>query len=193
MQQEPGPAAAFRTEMLRRAAVHGRTVKVLPGLIPILGSTQAEAEAKKQQLLNMQAVDYALEHVSMMLQVDLTDCLVDGPFPLDRLPPLDQIKGNRTTYELIRSVAGRDGATLRDVLAHQGFGRGHLVTTGTPESVADVIGHWVTTGAADGFNVMPAVLPTDLTDFVEQVVPLLQGRGLFRKEYEAGTLRDRYR
>ena len=193
VQEHVSAAADFRAEMRRRAAANGRTVKVLPGLIPIIGSTRAEAEEKKQQLMRMQAVDYALEHVSMMLQVDLTDCPVDAPFPMDRLPAPDAIKGNRTTFELIRGIASRAGVTLRDVLAQQGFGRGHLVATGTPESVADTIEAWVTGGAADGFNIMPAVFPVGLTDFVDEVVPLLQKRGLFRKEYEEESLRSRYR
>ncbi|MGW4891525.1 LLM class flavin-dependent oxidoreductase [Kitasatospora sp. NPDC004240] len=194
VQEKVAKAAEFRTEMRRRAAAHGRTVKILPGLIPIVGSTTAEAEEKKRQLMRMQAVDYALEHVSMMLGVDLTGCDVDAPFPLDLLPSPDTVRGNRTTFELIGRIAGRPGVTLRDVLAQQGFGRGHLVAAGTPEAVADVIEEWVSRGAADGFNIMPAVFPVGLTDFVDEVVPLLQGRGLFRKQYDAvETLRDRYR
>jgi FMN-dependent oxidoreductase (nitrilotriacetate monooxygenase family) len=192
VQENVQDAARFRTEMRRRAAANGRTVKVLPGLIPIVGSTQAEADEKKRELTSMQTVDYALEHISMMLRTDLTDCPVDAPFPVERLPPPDSIQGNRTTYELIAGIARRDGVTVGDVIAHQGFGRGHLVVTGTPERIADVIETWVEEGAADGFNVMPAVFPAGLCDFVDEVVPLLQKRGLFRTEYGETLLRSRY-
>jgi N-acetyl-S-(2-succino)cysteine monooxygenase len=192
VQENVRDAARFRTEMRGRAAANGRTVKVLPGLIPIVGSTQAEADEKKRELTGRQAVDYALEHISMMLNVDLTDCPVDAPFPVERLPPADSIQGNRTTYELITRIARRDGVTVRDIIAHQGFGRGHLVVTGTPERIADVIETWVEEGAADGFNVMPAVFPLGLTDFVDEVVPLLQKRELFRTEYGETLLRSRY-
>ncbi len=192
VQEDIRDAARFRTEMRSRAAANGRAVKVLPGLIPIVGSTQAEADGKRRRLIGLQAVDYALEHISMMLNTDLTDCPVDAPFPVERLPPADSIQGNRTTYELITGMARREGTTVGDIIAHQGFGRGHLVVAGTPERIADVIGSWVEEGAADGFNIMPAVFPADLTDFVDEVVPLLQKRGLFRREYGETLLRRRY-
>ncbi|MGH3761342.1 LLM class flavin-dependent oxidoreductase [Actinophytocola sp.] len=192
VQENVRDGARFRTEMRRRAAAHGRTVKVLPGLLPIVGSTQAEADEKKRELVGMQATDYALEHVSMMLNVDLTGCPLDAPFPVHRLPPADSIQGNRTTYELITGIARRDGVTVADVLALQGFGRGHLVVPGTPERIADVIEDWVHSGAADGFNIMPPVFPVGLTDFVDEVVPMLQKRGLFRTEYGETLLRSRY-
>ncbi|MFF1795557.1 LLM class flavin-dependent oxidoreductase [Kitasatospora sp. NPDC058263] len=192
VQENVRDGARFRTEMRRRAAANGRTVKVLPGLIPIVGATQAEADEKKRELTGLQAVDYALEHISMMLNVDITDCAVDAPFPVERLPPADSIQGNRTTYELITGMARRPGTTVGDIIAHQGFGRGHLVVPGTPERIADVIGTWVGEGAADGFNLMPAVFPAGLADFVDEVVPLLQERGLFRTKYDETLLRRRY-
>ncbi|WP_427164488.1 LLM class flavin-dependent oxidoreductase [Streptomyces sp. C1-1] len=192
VQENVDDAARFRTEMRRRAAANGRTLKVLPGLLPIVGSTQAEADQKKRELIQMQATDYALEHISMMLNVDLTDCSADAPFPVDRLPSADSIQGNRTTYELITGIARRGGVTVGDIIALQGFGRGHLVVTGTPERIADVIETWIEGGAADGFNIMPPVFPVGLVDFVDEVVPLLQKRGLFRTEYGEKRLRSRY-
>jgi hypothetical protein len=66
------------------------------------------------------------------------------------------------------------------------------VVAGTPEQIADHIERWFTGGAADGFNVMPPLLPSGLTDFVEQVVPELRRRGLFRTEYTGTTLREHY-
>lgn len=72
-------------------------------------------------------------------------------------------------------------------------GGGHATFIGTPESVADEIERWVDAGAADGFNLMPPTLPGGITDFVDQVVPLLQRRGRFRREYEGTTLREHLR
>ena len=80
----------------------------------------------------------------------------------------------------------------RELIGRLGGGRGHRTFTGTPEQVADAIQHWFEAGAADGFNVMPPVLPSGLTTFVDEVIPILQARGLFRTEYTGTTLRDHY-
>jgi alkanesulfonate monooxygenase SsuD/methylene tetrahydromethanopterin reductase-like flavin-dependent oxidoreductase (luciferase family) len=81
---------------------------------------------------------------------------------------------------------------VRQLIARLGGGRGHRTFTGTPVQVADAIEEWFEGGAADGFNIMPAVLPSGLEAFVDKVVPILQERGRFRTEYEGQTLRDRY-
>src|SRR5690606_23787892 len=82
------------------------------------------------------------------------------------------------------------GLTLRQLYLSLATARGHRTYVGTPEQVADALEDWFVNGAADGFNIMPPVLPTGLTDFVEQVVPILQKRGLYRTEYEGATLRE---
>lgn len=68
--------------------------------------------------------------------------------------------------------------------------RGHRTILGTPETIADQLEEWFINGAADGFNIMPPILPTGLDEFVNLVVPVLQKRGLFRTEYEGSTLRE---
>jgi len=68
-------------------------------------------------------------------------------------------------------------------------GGGHCTVVGTPEQIADHMEHWFRNEGADGFNLMPPVLPEGLEDFVEQVVPVLQRRGLFRTAYDSDTLR----
>lgn len=90
------------------------------------------------------------------------------------------------------NLGRRENLTVREIIARLGGGRGHLTFAGTPEQVADAIQEWFEAGAADGFNIMPPVLPSSLTDFVDQVVPILQGRGLFRTEYSGRTLREHY-
>jgi hypothetical protein len=81
---------------------------------------------------------------------------------------------------------------LRQLLGYLAGARGHFVTAGTPEQIADLIEDWFGDGAADGFNVMPPLLPNMFDAFAAEVVPLLQRRGLFRTEYEGTTLRDHY-
>ena len=80
--------------------------------------------------------------------------------------------------------------TLQQLLAKLAGARGHFTFEGTPEQVADLMQDWVNDGVADGFNLMPPVLPEMLDVFIAEVVPLLQGRGLFRTEYEGATLRS---
>ena len=86
----------------------------------------------------------------------------------------------------------RDKPTLRQLLGYLAGARGHYVTAGTPEQIADLIEDWFDDGAADGFNVMPPLLPVQLDAFSAEVIPILRRRGLFRSEYDGATLRDHY-
>jgi alkanesulfonate monooxygenase SsuD/methylene tetrahydromethanopterin reductase-like flavin-dependent oxidoreductase (luciferase family) len=93
----------------------------------------------------------------------------------------------QSRYELVVYLARREKLTLRQLLSRLGGGRGHRAFTGTPEQVADAIQQWFQQGAADGFNIMPPLLPSGLEEFVDHVVPILQRRGLFRTEYQGST------
>ena len=87
--------------------------------------------------------------------------------------------------------ARRQRLTLRQLIRSQaGGGSNHRAIVGTPEQIAASIEDWFLSGAADGFNLMPDVLPSGLEAFVEHVVPLLRRRGIFRASYEGQTLRD---
>ena len=107
--------------------------------------------------------------------------------PVPDLPLPDTSHGFART---MLAKARRDGMTLRDLYNLTGAARGHWVLVGTPESVADTLELWFTTGAADGFNILPPVFPQAFDAFVDEVVPLLQRRGLFRRYYEGVTLRE---
>ena len=96
----------------------------------------------------------------------------------------------RLAYELVLQREKSGGLTLRELYLSLATARGHRTVVGTPEQVADAIEEWFLGGAADGFNIMPPVLPTALADFVDQVVPILQKRGLYRTAYEGRTLRE---
>ncbi|MGW5343055.1 hypothetical protein [Streptomyces sp. HUAS TT3] len=125
-----------------------------------------------------------------MLGTDLTGLPLDGPLP--EPPDERDVNGNKSRFAVVSELAHREGLTLRGPIARLEAGRGHRVYAGTPEQVADQLEEWFVGGAADGFTVMPPVLTAGLTDFVDQVVPVLQRRGLFRTECTGGTLREHY-
>ncbi len=193
-QNEPAAARAFYAELKAAVAAAGRDperVAVLPGLMPVIGSTEEEARELQRRLDALVVLDHGLEQLSHQtgLPVDRLD--PDAPLPEDVRPP-EEFEGNRSRYELTLELARREGLTVRELIVRLGAGRGHRLVIGTPEQVADEIEEWLSTRAADGFNLLPPVLPDSLETFVDEVVPLLQGRGLFRKEYAGATLRSHY-
>jgi hypothetical protein len=97
---------------------------------------------------------------------------------------------SQTFYRIVIETARRDRLTVRELLRHLGGGVGHRIVVGTPEQIADTMVEWVDAGAADGFNVMPDVLPEGFDDFADHVIPELQRRGRFRTEYTGTTLRE---
>ncbi|NGO75666.1 LLM class flavin-dependent oxidoreductase [Streptomyces sp. YC504] len=192
-QQTLGDAQTFAKDLRSRLAKYGRTadqLKILPGICPILGDTEAEALALEDELTGLQIPAYGLQQLSGMLGTDLTGLPLDGPLP--ELPAEHDINGNKSRFTLVAELARREQLTIRQLIARLGGGRGHRVVAGTPEQIADTLEDWFTQGAADGFNIMPPHLPGGLEDFVDQVVPILQQRGLFRTEYTGRTLRDHY-
>ncbi|MGW2017088.1 LLM class flavin-dependent oxidoreductase [Streptomyces sp. NPDC001927] len=192
-QQTLADGQAFYKDLKSRLARHGRSedqLLVLPGIAPVIGSTEAEARALEQELTELQIPEYGLAQLSGMLGTDLTGLALDGPLP--ELPEERDINGNKSRFTLVAELARRDGLTVRELIARLGAGRGHRVFAGTPEQIADELQEWFTEGAADGFNIMPPLLPGGLEDFVDHVVPILQQRGLFRTEYSGRTLREHY-
>ncbi|MGW7247201.1 LLM class flavin-dependent oxidoreductase [Streptomyces decoyicus] len=192
-QQTLADGQAFYKDVKNRLSRYGRSedeLKILPGICPVIGATEAEARALEQELTGLQVPEYGLAQLSGMLGTDLTGLPLDGPLPA--LPEERDINGNKSRFTLVAELARRDGLTLRELIARLGGGRGHRVFAGTPEQIADQLEEWFTQGAADGFNVMPPYLPGGLEDFVDQVVPILQERGLFRTEYSGRTLREHY-
>lgn len=195
-QQTLSDAQTFYKDVKTRAERLGRGpghVKILPGLCPVLGATEAEARALDEELTELQIVDYGLAQLSSMLGgVDLSPYPLDGPLPEEILPTEAEINGNKSRFALVSELARRDRLTIRQIIARLGGGRGHQVVVGAPEQVADFIELWFRGGAADGFNIMPPILPGGLELFVDAVVPILRERGLFRTEYTGTTLREHY-
>ncbi|WP_328859739.1 LLM class flavin-dependent oxidoreductase [Streptomyces sp. NBC_00306] len=192
-QQTLADGQTFYKDLKSRLAKYGRgpeQLKILPGICPVIGGTEAEALALEDELTELQVPAYGLQQLSGMLGTDLTGLPLDGPLP--DLPEEQDINGNKSRFTLVAELARREELTIRQLIARLGGGRGHRVFAGTPEQIADQLETWFTEGAADGFNIMPPYLPGGLDDFVDQVVPLLQDRGLFRTEYTGRTLRDHY-
>lgn len=194
-QQTLADAQAFYADLKSRTAAAGRDpehIKVLPGIVPVIGSTEAEARANEQVLEDHIVHEHGLRNLQRLLQLEPGTLELDSQLPAD-LPPEDAIEGAKSRYTLIVELARRERLTVRQLIGRLGGGRGHLTFAGTPEQVADAIEEWFTRGAADGFNIMPAVLPSGLGLFVDHVVPILRSRGLLRTEYgPRQTLRERY-
>ncbi|TWV35889.1 LLM class flavin-dependent oxidoreductase [Streptomyces misionensis] len=179
----------YRTERAGRNPEH---LKVLPGIVPVIGSTEAEARAAERVLAEHIVPEHGLKRLERLLQLAPDSLELDRRLPED-LPPESAVEGARSRYTLVVSLARREQLTVRQLIGRLGGGRGHQTFAGTPEQIADRIETWFTQGAADGFNVMPPVLPSGLDAFVDHVVPVLRARGLFRTEYgPRRTLRERY-
>jgi FMN-dependent oxidoreductase (nitrilotriacetate monooxygenase family) len=175
-----------------RAAALGRgphAVKVLAGLTTILGATEAEAIRRRDELVDAIPWDYSLNRLAGTLGTTPDRLRLDAPLPEDLQLPHGG-NGNHTFFAATIALARRKQLTARQLIRELAGGGGHRVIVGTPEQVADDIAHWFAAGAADGFNLMPDTLPGGLDDFVDGVVPILQQRGLFRREYRGHTLRE---
>ncbi|MFE3184121.1 LLM class flavin-dependent oxidoreductase [Streptomyces violascens] len=194
-QQTLGDAQAFYADLKSRARAAGRDpghLKILPGIVPVIGSTEAEARAHEQVLEDHIVHEHSLHRLERLLNLEPGILELDARLPAD-LPPESDIEGAKSRFTLVVELARRERLTVRELIGRLGGGRGHLTFAGTPEQVADAIENWFSLGAADGFNIMPAVLPSGLGLFVDHVVPILRARGLFRTEYgPRGTLRDRF-
>ncbi|MGO4245153.1 NtaA/DmoA family FMN-dependent monooxygenase, partial [Janibacter sp. RAF20_2_2] len=190
-QQTLEEGIAFYADLKGRLADHGRSrdeLLVLPGISPVIGSTQEEARRLEAEINAGIVPAYGLAQLSSMLDIELTEDQLDEP-----LPHIDEVtQGNQSRFTLVTELARREQLTVRQLIERLAGGRGHRVLAGTPEQFADDLETWFTKGAADGFNIMPPTYPQGLEVFVDTVVPILQQRGLFRTEYTGTTLREHY-
>lgn len=187
-------AQDFYSDLKQRTTAAGRdpdSIKILPGIVPVIAPTEAKAQRLEQELDELILPEHARRQLAGVLRVAPESLALDRELPAD-LPNEDEIEGAKSRYTLIVNLARRERLTVRQLIGRLGGGRGHRTFSGTPEQVADAIQDWFQAGAADGFNIMPPVLPSGLDIFVDQVVPILQRRGLFRSEYTGSTLREHY-
>lgn len=188
-QQTLAEAQAFYTDVKGRLAKYGRSpdsLKIMPGVFPIIGKTEQEAVDKFAQLQELIDSAVGLGLLSTMIGgFDLSAYPLDGP-----LPDLPETNGGKSRQKLLSDLAQRENLTIRQLYLSIAGARGHKQLLGTPEQIADFLEDWFVNGGADGFNIMPPYLPGSLDDFVNLVIPELQRRGLFRNEYEGRTLRE---
>lgn len=175
-------------EQLDKDWDEGRYIKVFPGLVTYVGRTREEARAKKTELDEKLPVETALKRLGLFVQQDCSNWGIDKKVPA--LPPVEDFSGPVGRYETILEIIKDTNPTVRELLGYLNAGGGHFTLVGTPEEIVDRMEAWLEAGVADGFNLMPPVLPDSLEDFVELVVPEMQRRGIFRKSYEGHTLRD---
>jgi len=192
--QTLGSAQEFYSDIKTRAVALGRRpdhLRVLPGISPFLGSTEAEAKRLEEEIDELIQPAASLDQLKRMIGVDLSGYDLDGPVPrhiIDSNGP----KGLASRFQLVVDIVDRENPTIRQLIRRLAGARGHRVVVGTPEHVANEIQTWFEQGAADGFNVMPPYLTGGFDTFVAEVVPILRKRGLFRQEYSGTTLRDHY-
>jgi N-acetyl-S-(2-succino)cysteine monooxygenase len=185
---KPSAKAAY-DGLKQRTIKYGRTpenITVLPGVMPIIGETNEKAKEQLDKLQSWLTPTNALSLVSQRIGYDISGYPLDGPIP--NFP--EPTERGRAFSKTLLEMARREKMTLRDLYNLTAAARGHWVVYGTPHRIADIFEEWFTAELADGFIIMPAYFPGAFHDFVELVVPELQRRGLFRKDYSASTLRD---
>jgi len=189
-------AQEFYRDVKQHAQTLGRTpnqLLILPGLSAAIGATDAQARHLQEELNNLTDASVGLARLSNRFGgYDFSHLALDLPLSADDFPDPSTVQAAQSRAAAIVTLVARERPTLRALLHQLAGARGHFTVAGTPEGIADIIADWVHSDAADGFNVMPPVLPAQLDIFVDEVVPLLQKRGLFRREYEADTLRGHF-
>jgi FMN-dependent oxidoreductase (nitrilotriacetate monooxygenase family) len=195
-QMEKATAKDFYADLKRLAVAEGRDpgqVLILPGLSPVIGATESDALRIARELNDLSDPEVGRKRLSGRFGgFDFSHLPLDKPLAPEDFPDPALVEAARSRTEVIIGLVRREKPTLRQLLGYMAGARGHFVTAGAPEQIADLIEDWFHDGAADGFNVMPPVLPAMLEVFVAEVVPLLRGRGLFRSEYGGETLREHY-
>lgn len=193
----PEPAREHLRAVKVAAETYGRSsadVAVVPGLSLVLGSTEAEAQRRFDELEALAPDGYSLRALGTHLDADLSGLDPDAPIPsaiLDREVDPATYGPSLGYHETVVRWVRANNTSLRDVL--RGFGGyGARIVVGTPEQAADTIEDWYRTGAADGFNLMIDEFPRGLETVVDELVPILQRRGVFHRSYEDVTLRGRF-
>jgi N-acetyl-S-(2-succino)cysteine monooxygenase len=180
---------AFYDEIKSKAVELGRRpdqIRIMPGIVPILGRTDEEARELRSALLSNITDDQAMRSMYRVAGgLDLRQFPADGPFP--ELPLSNGAQGRQ---KLLIEMARRENLTLIQAGRRFAEGQAHHVVCGSAKTIADLMQAWFEQGACDGFALMPSYFPRGARDIAEGLVPELQRRGLFRTEYEGRTLRE---
>lgn len=170
-----------RAEKLGRS---GDALKILPGAFVIVGESVEAARIKRAKLDSLVYYESGVASLSIALGHDASGFDPDQP-----LPDVPETNASKSGRERVIALARAENLTVRQLAQRLG-GYSGLAFVGTPQTIADQMEEWLYGDGCDGFNVMFPYLPAGLDDFVEKVVPELQRRGLFRREYEGSTLRE---
>jgi len=193
---EKKTAQEFYADLKALTAAEGRSaeqVLILPGLSPMIAATEAEAQRLARDLNELSDPEVGRKRLSGRFGGhDFSHLPLDRPLTPEDFPPPSSVEAARSRTEVILNLVRRESPTLRQLLGTLAGARGHFTFAGTPEQVADLIEDWFTDGAADGFNIMPPLLPSMLDVFSAEVIPILQRRGLFRTAYTGTRLREHY-
>lgn len=163
---------------------HPDSIKILHGALVIVGETIEAAEAKRAHLDSLIHYDSGISSLNLALGYDVSEFDPDSP-----LPEIPETNGSHTGRDRIVALARSENLTIRQ-LAQRAGSYGGLIFVGTPQSIADQMEQWLLEEGSDGFNIMFPFVPEGLNEFVDRVIPELQRRGIFRKEYEGKTLRE---
>jgi FMN-dependent oxidoreductase (nitrilotriacetate monooxygenase family) len=178
---------AFYADVKGRAEKAGRSrdhLKILPACFVVVGDSVEEARAKRARLDSLVHYANAIGSLSIALGHDASKFDPDGP-----LPEIPESNASKSGRQRAIDLARREGLTVQQLAQRLG-GYSGLAMVGTPKTIADEMEEWLTNEGSDGFTIMFPYLPGGLDDFVDRVVPELQRRGLFRREYEGKTLRE---
>ena len=181
----------YRADINARLAKYGRlpqSFKILPGILPIVASSADEASEKQVFLDTLLLDKVGIDLLSSWAGIDLSAYPPDGPLPA--LPEEETFNGGRTSLNRVKDWANLN-LSIRQIARRLANSGSVPTVAGTPKTIADQLEAWFVSGAVDGYNLMFPLLPEDWVSFAESVVPELQRRGLFRQDYEPGTLRDR--
>ncbi|KAF1961029.1 alkanesulfonate monooxygenase [Byssothecium circinans] len=179
---------ALYDDIKGRAKAAGRNpehLKILPAALIVIGNTIEDAKQKRLKLDSLVHYDSAIASLSIALGADASRFDPDGPLPKD----IPETNASKSSQAGVISLAEKEGLTVRQLASRLG-GYAGLAFVGTPESVADELETWLDAGAADGFTVTFPFVPEGLESVTKKLIPELQRRGVFRKEYEGKTLRE---
>ncbi len=186
-QLEMADALAFGKDVRSRAERYDRgpdEIKILPGILPMVGESDGEAQDKFGQLQSLVTDDMCLQAIQRLAGgVDLSKFPIGGPLP--ELKPTNAAKARQ---EIMINM-GKSGMSIREIGRYFCGGSGHRLLIGSPKTIADNLEEWFVSGAADGFTLLFPYFPAAVDDWVNLVIPELQRRKLFRTEYESNTLR----
>ncbi|KAH8693547.1 luciferase-like domain-containing protein [Talaromyces proteolyticus] len=181
-------AKELYADLKKRVVAAGRDpnhLKILPAALFVIGDTVEEAKAKRLSLDSLVHYDSSIASLSSALGTDVSGLDPDGPLPAD----IPETNASKTSRASLIKLAEQENLTVRQ-LAQRSGGYGGLAFVGTPKTIADELETWLRENAADGFTVTFPFVPQGIDDVTQRLIPELQSRGLFRRDYEGTTLRE---